>query len=237
MEWLMEWWPLIVGIIAAVTMPFWVPIAIIVMVVLGLLAGMLWGLEGIIQYVMTGGNFPVGRTISFILCGLPFFIVIGYVISDCFSKTKRSVSRQPRPVGYGGRYSTNSGGHSAQKEGHQGRTSPFFRIHQIDDAIFSDDKILRDKSGKKIGALSKPLIGEGQLVEDASGRKVGKIEPSLWNKLCNEDVQNISDSLGKKIGTIETNIWGSRVVKSSDGKTVGKIEKDIFGQTKIKKDC
>jgi len=32
-----------------------------------------------------------------------------------------------------------------------GRDSPIFRTYQIDNAVFSDDKILREKSGEKIG--------------------------------------------------------------------------------------
>lgn len=234
----MEWVWILIAIIAVVTMPFWLPFAIIAVIALLMLAGMFWGLEGIVQYTISGGDFPIGRTIAFTLCGLPFFILIGYAISECSSKAKRSDSRRSKVVRYGHSYSS-SGGYlpttrTTKRKDYQGKASPVFRTHKIDNAVFSGDKILREKSGKKIGTLSKPLIGEGQIVKDASGKKVGKIEQSLWNR----ETQIIKDSSGKKVGTIETNVWGSRVVKDSDGKTVGEIKKNIWGETVVKrKDC
>jgi len=113
-------------------------------------------------------------------------------------------------------------------------TNPLFKTYQIDDAPFSNDKILRDRSGKKVGFLSKPLIGEGELIKDIYGKKVGKLEKSIWNS----NVQIVKDSSDRKIGKIETDLWGNRVIKDSEGKTVGRIEKSFLGRTRVvREDC
>ncbi len=109
--------------------------------------------------------------------------------------------------------------------------SPIFKATKIDKAILSDDKILRDSSGGKIGRLEKAILSNDQIIKDSSGGKVGRIEQSIWDK----DKQIIKGANGEKEGEIKTDIWGNRVIVDSKGEKIGKIEKNIWGETVIKK--
>lgn len=110
--------------------------------------------------------------------------------------------------------------------------NPLFKSSKIDRAILSDDKILKDESGTKVGTLSKALLSDDQVIKDASGDKAGRITQSFWDK----DKQIIKDSSGDKMGEIKTNFWGDRIIEDDKGDTVGTVRKNIWGKTVIKKD-
>lgn len=101
--------------------------------------------------------------------------------------------------------------------------SPIFKAEKIDKAILSDDKILKDSSGKKIGRLEKAIFSNDQIIRDSGGKKGGRIEQSIWDK----DKQIIKGADGKKAGEIKTNFWGNRIIVDKDGKKIGTIEKNI----------
>ena len=127
----------------------------------------------------------------------------------------------------------------SSKEKQKGKNedlSPVFQAHTIEKAILSDDKILRDSSGKKVGSLEKAIFSNDQIIRNSDGRKVGTIEENILDKaLWGLNTQSIKDANGKKIGEITTDIWGSRVITDKDGKEVGLIRKDLFGDTVIDK--
>lgn len=107
----------------------------------------------------------------------------------------------------------------------------FLKTAKIEKAIFSDDKILRDSSGGKIGRIEKAIFSDDQIIRDGGGKKAGRIEKSIWDS----DKQIIKGADGKKEGEIKTNFWGDRVIVDKSGKKIGKIEKNIWGETVIKK--
>lgn len=111
------------------------------------------------------------------------------------------------------------------------KTNPMFETSKIDKAILSDDKILRDSSGGKIGKLEKAIFSDDQIIRDSSGKKAGRIEQSTWDK----DKQIIKSADGKKEGEIKTDFWGNRIIVDKDGEKIGRIEKNIWGETVIKK--
>lgn len=112
------------------------------------------------------------------------------------------------------------------------RANPIFNAYKIEKAILSEDKIFIDKSGRRLGTLSKDLFSEDQIIKDASGNTVGRIAQSLWDK----DVQVIKDSEGNKIGEIKNDLFGNRVIVDDEGDKVGTIKKNILGETVIEKD-
>lgn len=112
------------------------------------------------------------------------------------------------------------------------KVNPLLKTKKIEKAIFSDNKILRNSSGGKIGRLEKAILSNDQIIKDSSGNRAGRIEQSIWDK----DKQIIRGVNGKKEGEIKTDILGNKIIVDENGKKVGKIEKNIFGETVIKEE-
>jgi hypothetical protein len=158
-------------------------------------------------------------------------IVIGSIILivRTLLKSSQGAGTNTTSTDYSGSYysdSTSDFNSTSEPE-----VSPIFKATKIDKAILSDDKILRDSSGRKIGRLEKAILSNDQIIRDSSGRKVGRIEHSIWDK----DKQIIKGTDGEKEGEIKTDFWGNRVIVDSKGEKIGKIEKNIWGETVIKK--
>ena len=106
----------------------------------------------------------------------------------------------------------------------------FFRTTKIERAVFSDDRILKDEMGGKVGTLSKAIISDDQIIKDASGNIVGRITQSIYN----EDVQVIKNDSGNKVGEIKSDVFGNRIIIDSKGGRIGTIKKNVLGETTIK---
>lgn len=161
-------------------------------------------------------------------------IMLGFLISipiTCIHAFSKGISKAlPSSVdsySSSGGYSSGVATYSDTK-----KVNPLLEAKQIHKAMLSDDKILRDASGKKVGTLEKAIFSNDQIIRDSSGRKVGRIEQSAWDR----DKQILKGADGEKEGEIKTDFWGNRIIVDSDGKKVGKIKKNLWGETVIKKE-
>jgi len=163
---------------------------------------------------------------------LAIAIAIGviYLIARKFSSST-STSQRYQSSGSSSSYGSSTEFADESQTSGSPKTNPFLQAKKIEKAIFSDDRILRDDSGGKIGRLEKAIFSNDQIIKDKEGDKVGRIEQSVWDK----DKQIIKSADGEKLGEIKTDIWGNRVITDSKGNKVGKIEKNIWGETVIKK--
>ena len=110
-------------------------------------------------------------------------------------------------------------------------SSPIFKTHKIEKSFFTDDKTLKDKSGKNVGTISKSFWDDDrQIIKDASGKQVGDIKTSFWD----DDRQVIRDSSGEHTGDIRTSFWtGERIIEDEEGEKHGTIRKNWAGETII----
>ncbi len=120
---------------------------------------------------------------------------------------------------------------ASQKEGkiEGGVGSAISKGTKIHKNFFGQSSNLVDESGAKAGSLEKAWFSEDQIIRDCDGHKIGRISQNAWNR----NVQDIINDEGEKVGEIMTNVWGKREIVDGSGNTVGTIEKDIWGDTKI----
>lgn len=167
--------------------------------------------------------------------GVSWSLVIGIAI--CIILVYLLLSHKSKGITSNNEYSSDNSGTDysnptyVSTSSSKTKTNPLFEVKKIDKAILSNDKILRDSRGGKIGTLEKAVFSNDQIIRDISGKKAGRIEQSVWDS----DKQIIKGVDGKKEGEIKTDFWGNRSIVNSEGKKVGIIEKNIWGETVVKK--
>jgi hypothetical protein len=107
--------------------------------------------------------------------------------------------------------------------------TPWYRVSRpssdslpetVEKASFSDDLIIRDKSGREIGRMTKAVFSDDLIVRNSSGERVGRISDAFFS-----DDRILRDQSGQEVGRITENWRGEKVFDTDLEKCKAMLER------------